>query len=102
MCAATARSPSTPAASEVPGARGRCPRARLIYRRRDPMKKLALEIADLRVDSFATVAEEDARRGTVAAAEATVRCTARDCTCTCGGADPGVAVDVAPTCFCCA
>lgn len=66
------------------------------------MKKLALEIADLRVDSFATVAGSKGSRGTVAAAEATVRCTARDCTCTCGGADPGLMVDAGPTCFCCA
>jgi hypothetical protein len=65
------------------------------------MKKLALEIADLRVDSF-TVAEPNVSRGTVAAAEATAaRCTARDCTCTCGGADPRQVVDAAITCFCC-
>ena len=63
------------------------------------MKKLALEIADLRVDSFGTVAEPSNSRGTVAAAEATARCSA-NCTCTCGGADPGVAVDVI-TCYCC-
>ena len=66
------------------------------------MKKLALEIDNLRVDSFGTVAEPSVSRGTVAAAEATARCTARDCSCTCGGADPGLAVDAAPTCFCCA
>jgi hypothetical protein len=66
------------------------------------MKKLALEIGDLRVVSFGTVAEPNASRGTVAAAEATAHCTARDCTCTCGGADPGRMDDAAPTCFCCA
>jgi hypothetical protein len=66
------------------------------------MKKLALEIADLRVDSFGTVAEPNDSRGTVAAAEATVRCTVRDCTCTCGGADPGLMADAEVTCFCCA
>jgi len=65
------------------------------------MKKLALEIADLRVDSFGTVAEPNTPRGTVAAAEATARCTVRDCTCTCGGANPGVMVDAAVTCYCC-
>jgi len=67
------------------------------------MKKLALEIGDLRVESFGTVAEPNTPRGTVAAAEATVApCTARDCTCTCGGADPVVMVDAAVTCNCCA
>jgi hypothetical protein len=67
------------------------------------MKKLSLEIDDLQVDSFGTVAAPSIPRGTVAAAEATVpRCTARDCTCTCGGADPGLVVDAAPTCWCCA
>jgi hypothetical protein len=67
------------------------------------MKKLALEIADLHVESFGTVAEPDTARGTVAAAEATsVRCTQRDCTCTCGGADPRLVVNDAITCFCCA
>ncbi|MFL5382229.1 MAG: hypothetical protein ACJ8GN_06910 [Longimicrobiaceae bacterium] len=66
------------------------------------MKKLALKIDDLRVDSFGTEAEPSAPRGTVAAAEATARCTVRDCTCTCGGADPGLMVEAGPTCFCCA
>src|SRR4051812_18096245 len=57
---------------------------RLVPRRGFPMKKLALEIADLRVDSFGTVAEPETAHGTVAAAEATsVKCTQRDCTCTC-------------------
>src|SRR5215213_540890 len=65
------------------GARGRCPRAPHSFPGGDPMKKLALEIADLRVDSFGTVAEPNTLRGTVAAAEATARCTVRDCTCTC-------------------
>jgi len=67
------------------------------------MKKLALEIGDLRVDSFGTVAEPNTERGTVAAAEATsIRCTQKDCTCTCGGADPRQVVDAAITCYCCA
>jgi hypothetical protein len=67
------------------------------------MKKLTLEIADLRVDSFGTVAEPETSRGTVAAAEATsVKCTQRDCTCTCGGANPRLIVDAAITCVCCA
>jgi len=66
------------------------------------MKKLALEIGDLRVESFGTVGGPNTSRGTVAAAEATVRCTARDCTCTCGGADPGLMADAEVTCFCCA
>ena len=67
------------------------------------MKKLALEIDDLRVDSFGTTAEADTARGTVAAAEATVvrRCTGYDCTCTCGGADPRQIVDAPITCNCC-
>ena len=65
------------------------------------MKKLALEIADLRVDSFNTVAEPDALRGTVAAAEATARCTVKDCTCTCGGANPRFDPAAAVTCYCC-
>ena len=65
------------------------------------MKKLALEIDDLRVDSFGTTAEPNDARGTVAAAEATARCSA-NCTCTCGGADPGLEVDAGPTCYCCA
>ena len=64
------------------------------------MKKLALDMGELRVESFGTAAEPSAGRGTVAAAEATVRCTA-DCTCTCGGANPGRMVDAAPTCYCC-
>jgi hypothetical protein len=58
-------------------------------------------MGDLRVVSFGTVAEPSTGRGTVAAAEATVKCSA-NCTCTCGGADPGVVVDAAPTCYCCA
>ena len=67
------------------------------------MKKLALDLGDLRVESFGTVAEPSAGRGTVAAAAATaVRCTARDCTCTCGGADPRLIADAAITCYCCA
>jgi hypothetical protein len=67
------------------------------------MKKLTLEISDLRVDSFGTVAEPDTSRGTVAAAGATaLKCTQRDCTCTCGGADPRQVVNDAITCFCCA
>ena len=64
------------------------------------MKKLALEIADLRVDSFGTVAEPETARGTVAAAEATARCSA-NCTCTCGGANPAVVVEAVVTCYCC-
>jgi hypothetical protein len=66
------------------------------------MKKLPLEIDDLRVDSFGTMAEPNTARGTVAAAEATLRCSANCPTCTCGGADPGLVVDAAPTCYCCA
>jgi hypothetical protein len=67
------------------------------------MKKLALEIGELRVESFSTVAETRDGRGTVAAAEATAaRCTARDCSCTCGGADPGRLADAVITCYCCA
>ena len=67
------------------------------------MKKLTLEIADLRVDSFGTVAEPNVARGTVAAAEATsINCTARDCTCTCGGANPRFDPAAAITCYCCA
>ena len=63
------------------------------------MKKLALDMGDLRVESFGTVAEPSTPRGTVAAAEATARCSA-NCTCTCGGANPDVMVD-AVTCYCC-
>ena len=65
------------------------------------MKKLALEIDDLRVDSFGTTAETTNARGTVAAAEATVRCSANCPTCTCGGADPRMIVDAVVTCYCC-
>jgi len=66
------------------------------------MKKLTLELADLRVDSFGTVAEPETARGTVAAAGATAaRCTLKDCTCTCGGANPRLIADAAVTCVCC-
>lgn len=64
------------------------------------MKKLELKIDDLRVESFGTDAAPNALRGTVAAAEDTVRCTA-NCTCTCGGANPDLIVDAAITCYCC-
>jgi hypothetical protein len=63
------------------------------------MKKLALDIGELRVESFGT-AEPSTVRGTVAAAEATAQCSA-NCTCTCGGANPVVVIDAAPTCYCC-
>ena len=63
------------------------------------MKKLALEIGDLRVESF-TVGVPNGLRGTVAAAEDTNRCTV-NCTCTCGGANPDLIVDAAVTCNCC-
>ena len=76
------------------------PAAHTHLQEEDPMKKLALTVDDLRVESFGTDTAPGALRGTVAANEDTVRCTA-NCTCTCGGANPDVLVNAAITCLCC-